>query len=104
VISGCVTSVVSPAPPGAIAPSHGSLSVSGNTLLYTPNGTYTGSDTFMYQARGVNTDGAQALSSGNVTVTVVFPPTVPTLGTTGLVVLAGLMVLLGVKALVRYAV
>lgn len=65
-VSGCITGIVR----GTQAPSHGSLSISGNSLLYTPNGTYAGSDTFTYQAVGINTDGSNALNSGNVTVQV----------------------------------
>jgi len=54
----------------ASAPSHGSLSTSGNTLRYTPTPGYSGPDAFSYQAYGVNCDGSNALNSGAVSVQV----------------------------------
>jgi hypothetical protein len=102
-ISGCVTKVIRSIT-GGTNPGHGTLSTSGNTLLYTPNGGFAGSDTFSYEARGINTDGPQALSSGNVLVTVTAPATgVPTVGTTGLIILAGLLVVFGLGTLARGA-
>ncbi len=74
-VPGCVTGVVR----GTTGPSHGTVSVAGAGLLrYTPTAGYTGSDTFQYQAVGINTDGTYALNSGNVTVsvTVVAPVTI----------------------------
>jgi hypothetical protein len=44
VVSGCVTSVIR-STAGGVSPSHESLSQSGNTVKYTPNGTFTGTDT-----------------------------------------------------------
>jgi hypothetical protein len=63
---GCITGVKR----GGTAPGHGTLSTSGNTILYTPAAGYSGPDTFSYQAEGVNADGSTALNSGNVTVQV----------------------------------
>jgi hypothetical protein len=101
-IPGCITAIIVGFVSGVVPPSHGTLTVSGSTLLYTPTGSYTGNDTFTYQARGVNTDGQQALSSGNVTVTVtVAPPSVPTLGVWGMALLIVSLMLLGTKALNR---
>jgi len=65
-VVGCVTGIVR----GSVAPSHGTLTTSGNTLLYTPATAYNGTDTFTYQAVGVNTDGSNALNSGDITVNV----------------------------------
>jgi len=65
-VYGCVTGVVR----GSISPAHGTLSTSGNTLLYTPTAGYYGPDTFTYQAVGVNNDGNTALNSGDITVNV----------------------------------
>ena len=65
-VVGCVTGIQK----GLVAPSHGALSTSGNTLLYTPTTGYSGSDTFTYQAVGVNTDGSSSLDSGEITVSV----------------------------------
>ncbi len=65
-VYGCVTKIVA----GTVGPSHGALSTSGNTLLYTPTAGYAGSDTFTYQAEGVNNDGNTALNSGDITVNV----------------------------------
>jgi hypothetical protein len=65
-ILGCVKGIVQ----GTMAPSHGTLSASGNTIRYTPNVGYGGPDTFRYQAVGINTDGTNALNSGDVTVQV----------------------------------
>jgi uncharacterized protein with beta-barrel porin domain len=67
-VAGCVTSIARGSG-GTVAPSHGTLTTSGNTLLYTPTAGFAGIDTFTYQALGPNTDGSTALSSGNVTVT-----------------------------------
>jgi hypothetical protein len=86
------------------APGHGTLSVSGNTIRYTPNPGYQGPDTFHYQARGVNADGASALNSGTVTVQVnVTSPSVPvpTLGAWGMALLFGSLLLFGARAVAR---
>jgi hypothetical protein len=102
-VSGCITRIQH----GGVAPSHGTLAVSGTTIRYTPTAGYTGTDTFSYQALGVNTDGADALNSGNVTVQVTVsaaPSTtasVPALGTWGMALLCVLLVLAGTKALAR---
>jgi len=63
-IIGCVTGIIA----GGTNPAHGTLATSGNTLRYTPNAGYIGTDTFTYEAVGVNTDGSSALESGPVTV------------------------------------
>src|SRR5262249_41583241 len=73
-VYGCVTGIIRST---TIAPSHGTLAVSANTLRYTPNPGYTGPDTFTYQAVGVNNDGSQALDSGDVTVQVTVTAAVP---------------------------
>jgi len=65
-VVGCVTGITA----GTVAPTHGKLIVSGNTLLYTPNAGYNGADSFTYQAVGLNTDGYKALNSGDITVNV----------------------------------
>jgi hypothetical protein len=65
-VYGCVTKIIA----GSVSPSHGALSTSGNTLLYTPTAGYAGADTFTYQAEGVNCDGNTALNSGDITVNV----------------------------------
>jgi len=65
-ILGCVKGIVA----GTTPPVHGTLSTAGSGLLrYTPNVGFVGTDTFQYQAVGINTDGTFALNSGNVTVT-----------------------------------
>jgi len=68
-ILGCVKGIWSSG-----SPNHGSLVASGNTLKYTPTAGYSGSDTFTYQAYGINTDGNFALNSGNITVQVTVLP------------------------------
>jgi len=79
-IVGCITGIIA----GGTNPAHGTLTASGNTLRYTPAANYTGTDTFTYEAVGVNTDGSNALESGPVTVTVtvsapvLFTPLPPT--------------------------
>lgn len=94
---GCVTGGVV----GSIHPAHGTLVFSGLTGTYTPAAGFSGTDTFTIQARGRNNDGANALNSGDisVSVTVTAPaPTVesvPALGTWGMIALAGLLVLAG---------
>jgi hypothetical protein len=55
----------------ATAPSHGTASVSGMTLTYTPSTAHTGSDSFTYTAS--NDDGTS--SPGTVTITVEAVPT-----------------------------
>ncbi len=66
-IYGCIIGII----PGSVSPSHGALSSpTATTLRYTPANGYTGSDTFTYQAVGVNNDGNTALNSGDVTVQV----------------------------------
>jgi len=62
---GCVTAITKTA-----NPSHGTLATVGNALSYTPAVGYVGSDTFTYDALGVNNDGTLSLDSGAVTVTV----------------------------------
>jgi hypothetical protein len=97
---GCVTGLVRSGTP----PSHGTLKNSGNTLEYTPEAGYTGSDTFSYQALGTNTDGASALRSGSVTVQVsITAAAVPALGTWAMALLCGFLLLSGVRALARRA-
>jgi hypothetical protein len=101
-VYGCITGVIK-----GSNPAHGSLSTSGNTLTYTPTAGYGGSDTFTYQAQGVNNDGNTALNSGNVTVqvTVPAPPAaVPTLGVWGLFILSGALLLFGLRGVTRQTV
>jgi hypothetical protein len=75
-VYGCTTAVIHGS---GTNPAHGTLSVSGSTIVYTPNSAFNGIDTFTYQVRGVNNDGNSALNSGNVTgqVTVGFVPSTP---------------------------
>jgi hypothetical protein len=73
VVSGCITGVGGGAF-GLLAsdlePTNGTLSISGNTLLYTPDAGFTGTDSFDYHVYGVNTDGNKALDSGDVLMSV----------------------------------
>jgi hypothetical protein len=94
---GCITGIVKT---GA-APSHGTLSTSGNTILYTPTPGYLGPDSFSYQALGTNVDGPSSLNSGTVTVQVTVAQQVPALGAWGMAILCVLLVLFGAKTLVR---
>jgi hypothetical protein len=73
---GCITGVIA----GRMAPSHGMLSTTGSTISYTPTLGYTGSDTFSYQAVGIDDYGVAGLNSGDVivNVTVSATPPVPT--------------------------
>ncbi len=64
-VYGCITAVTK-----GSNPAHGTLTTSGNTILYNPTAGYSGTDTFTYEAMGVNNDGSQSLESGPVTVTV----------------------------------
>ena len=76
----------------------------GNTLRYQPTVGYSGPDTFTYNAEGVNNDGNTALLSGPVTVQVTAPAgttAVPTLGAWGLFILAGALLLFGLRGLTR---
>jgi hypothetical protein len=96
---GCIGRIVS-----AVAPTHGTLVVSGNTLRYTPTAGYQGPDTFQYRAQGVNADGPFALNSGNVLVQVSVGSSsvpVPTLGTWGMGLLMGSLLMIGMKAAAR---
>lgn len=68
-VTGCPTAV-SALSSGQVNPSHGTLTATGSSLLYTPTAGYVGTDTFTYQVLGVNTDGQTALSSGAVNATV----------------------------------
>jgi Bacterial Ig domain len=81
-VLGCITGIGVGTSGHVVHPSHGTVAVNGNTLQYTPTAGYTGTDTFTYEALGVNTDGPSALNSGdvtvNVTVTVPFTPAPPT--------------------------
>jgi hypothetical protein len=89
-VVGCVTGIVKSFTTETIAPSHGTLTTSGNALLYTPNVGYSGPDTFTYQAVGTNTDGSNALDSGDVTVTVTVPVSTTPVPSSLLLMLAGL--------------
>jgi hypothetical protein len=97
-IVGCITGIIQ----GSLSPAHGTLTTVGSGLRYTPNAGFGGTDTFQYQAVGTNTDGINALNSGNVTVTTTVtmpsPASVPTLGTWGRALLGGLLLLFGAKA------
>lgn len=98
-VLGCTTAVIRGF--GGVSPSNGTLTASGNALLYTPGGSFTGTDTFTVQVQGINTDGTRALNSGNVTVTIAPPPTVPALQTWGMALLAGLLLFFGYQAASR---
>jgi hypothetical protein len=106
-IYGCITDVQA----GSVSPTHGTLTVSGNTLTYTPTSGYTGPDTFTYRAQGVDNNGTTRLNSGDVTVHVTVsaggtPGAVgtPALGTWMMLLLCGGMLLLGIRAAARHAV
>ncbi len=94
---GCVTG----GSVGSIHPAHGALVFSGLTVTYTPTGGFSGTDTFTIRARGVNHDGANALNSGDISVSVTVGAapqvvsSVPALGTWGMIALAGLLMLAG---------
>lgn len=66
-VSGCVTGIRASS---TVAPAHGTLKTVGSALYYYPNASYAGSDTFTYQALGVDTDGTTALNSGDITANV----------------------------------
>jgi hypothetical protein len=74
VVYGCVVGVVK----GSVSPSHGTLITSGKTIQYTPTAGYSGTDTFTYEAYGVDDDGTSALRSGEVTVNVTVTATTTT--------------------------
>jgi len=73
-VYGCVNGIIA----GSVTPSHGTLTTSGHTLKYTPTSGFSGTDTFTYEAYGVNTDGSNALESGEITVQVTVTPPVST--------------------------
>jgi hypothetical protein len=104
-INGCTTAIgLGPfGIPSLIVTAHGRVTTNGTALTYTANAGYNGPDTFQIQIFGVNTDGINALNSGfaTVNVTVTAPATVPTLGYWGLVLLAGLLVLFGIRMMRR---
>jgi hypothetical protein len=85
-VLGCIGGISA----GTVAPSHGSLVVSGNTLRYTALASYSGTDTFSYRAQAADNYSATGSATGNVTVTVTVAPspTIPTLGTWGMIILA----------------
>jgi large repetitive protein len=91
VVSGCTTAIgLGPfLSPPSITTAHGTVTTSGNALLYTPNPGYVGPDTFTMQVFGVNTDGNTALNSGNVTVNVTVG-TVPTTPAPSSLILTGI--------------
>ncbi|MGA2115649.1 MAG: IPTL-CTERM sorting domain-containing protein [Bryobacteraceae bacterium] len=101
---GCVTTAMV----GSVSPSHGTLSFSGLVGTYTPRGGYSGADSFTIQALGANNDGSTALDSGDISVQITVPSTsspapVPTLGTWGMVALAGILALAGWSAVRKHA-
>ena len=100
-IYGCITSVTA----GATAPAHGVLQVVGSTIRYVPTAGFSGTDTFTYEAHGIDDDATTALESGEVTVTVTVGnaavPT-PALTTWGMVILGAALLLFGMKAAGRY--
>jgi hypothetical protein len=98
-VFGCITGIKK----GSIAPSHGTLTVSGSGLTYTPNGSFAGTDTFSYQAVGVNNDGASRLDSGDVVVQVTQPAPAPALGTWGMLLLCAGLLAAGMKSATRSA-
>ena len=72
-------------------PAHGTVTTSGNGLLYTPNAGYVGTDTFTYETFGVNNDGIYALQSGPVAVTANLYPAGTPLPPTWSLLLLGLL-------------
>ncbi len=74
-VYGCITAISK----GTANPSHGTVAVSGNTLQYTPNAAYSGTDSFTYDANGLNNDGSRSLDSGPVTVSATVAPAAPVL-------------------------
>jgi hypothetical protein len=106
-VYGCITAIQA----GSVAPTHGSLTISGTSLTYTPTSGYTGPDTFTYRAQGVDNNGSTRLNSGDVTVHVTVSAggttgavATPALGTWMMMLLCVGMLLLGVKAAARHAV
>ena len=97
-VVGCVTGIIA----GTTAPAHGTLTTSGNTLIYHPAPGYIGVDSFNYQAVGLNTDGTNALNSGNVTVTVNETVAVAPLPTTLTLPLIGLACIVAFESFRRY--
>jgi IPT/TIG domain/Bacterial Ig domain len=83
---GCITGVIaSPVSDfGRVLPTHGTLSTSGSTISYTSTLGYLGTDTFTYQAVGIDDNGVRALDSGDVTVTVTVSSTPPAPTVTGI--------------------
>jgi hypothetical protein len=98
---GCTTTVIHGGGAGSVNPLHGALATSGSTITYTPNGSFTGFDTFTVQVQGVNTDGTTALNSGNITVTV--GQTVPALGTFGMLLLCSLLLVFGARFALKHS-
>jgi len=98
---GCIAGII----PDGLAPSHGTITQVGNTIVYTPNGTFTGTDTFKYYALGVDNLSVTGLNSGAVTVVIPVPPpaptAVPTLGVWGLLILTGALLLFGMRGVTR---
>jgi len=90
-VYGCVTGTATLT--GATAPSHGALTTTGANVTYTPTAGYTGPDTIVYTATGVNADGSAALRSGAITATVIVNPpldfSMTTLGVTSVLLPAG---------------
>lgn len=95
-VYGCVTSIRQ-----ATAPAHGTLTTSGNALLYTATAGFTGTDTFTYEAYGVNNDGPSTLQSGPVTVTVTVIPSGTPLPPTWSLLLLGIACLVTFESLRR---
>jgi len=97
VVYGCTTGVTA----GSVLPSHGTLTLVGGVLTYTPAAGYSGTDSFTFEVRGVNSDGNAALSSGMVTAQVTVgahPATVPALGPWGLLLLCLTLLGFGIKS------
>ena len=58
------------APVITVAPKNGTAVVSGNNIIYTPSGNFTGTDVFRYQRSGTPVDVCSVALSGTATVTV----------------------------------
>jgi hypothetical protein len=99
-VYGCTTALIQGG--GGVNPSHGTLTPSGNTLVYTPNGSFIGFDTFTVQVQGVNDDGTTALNSGNVTVTV-GAVSIPAVGTFGMLLLFSFLLIFGARLAKRHS-
>jgi hypothetical protein len=82
----------------AAPPAHGTVTISGNIATYTPAPDYRGADAFTYTTTNVNGTSAPAAVTIVVTAGIV---AVPTLGTWGLLLLGGLLLVIAWRREVR---